>query len=212
MELAFIQDKLHHYARNQCQGNSSHEGIVEGFGRFSLVFKHLVDGHRCGHHVELQVFVSSGCSKDSLVHVLRVKGRDILRGNIEEVDYLVEIIFLRGFEDLVGAKAVRVRLAFVSCSVNLVIELIIRHISRVLYFKSLSRIRKHLRNVSAHHITICGAIAIGYVDRLFVHQNALLVGIEPCAEWPWRRLDKMNGACGQPQTEQDEDERDHDLT
>ena len=181
VELALIQDELHHDARNQCQGNSCHEGEVEGARRFSLVFEHLVDRERCGHHIELQVFVSSGCSEDGLIHVLRVEGRDILRGHIEEVDDLVEIIFLRGFVDLVGTKAVRVGLTFVARSVDLVIELIIRHVARVLDFKGLGRVGEHLRNVSAHQITIGCAIAICHVDRLLVHQNALLVGVEPCA-------------------------------
>jgi len=107
LEFALVQDKLNHDARDESQGNSSHEYKVIGTCSLLNINKLLVNWEGLVYDIERKLRVISRHSKYSLVHVLGEHSSGFLRSHIQVVDNVVEIAFLVCLVDLVGAITVR---------------------------------------------------------------------------------------------------------
>ena len=121
--LAFIQNELNHNAGDQGHRDSHHEGKVSRACSALLILEHLIDRERCGDDIELKVGLTRSDSQDRVVDVLRVHARHILRGHVEEVYHLVQILSLVCLKYLVAAVAIGEGISVLPSGKHCIIEL-----------------------------------------------------------------------------------------
>ena len=86
LEFALLKNELDHDAGNQGKSNGCHKDVVVSTCSLFDILELLINwvGSRC--HVEVHIWIIESDSENGLVHVLRVKGRDILRRHVHVVD------------------------------------------------------------------------------------------------------------------------------
>lgn len=101
LKFSLIQDKLNHDARDQSQGDCSHEHEIVSTCCLLNINELLVNWEGLVDDIECKLGVISRDSKDSLVHVLGEHSCGFLRSHIQVVYNVVEIAFLVCLVDLI---------------------------------------------------------------------------------------------------------------